>query len=332
MLQRLVSLAAILLGARLLLGADSAAPLQPAPPAAAPAILHNSDLAGNPQDARNTKPQYWYGVAVEKISPSIARQLKLHPDQGLMVLAILPDSPAAKAGLQPDDLLVELNGKPLVSQANLAVACGSIVPDKSGRIAPSSFVFLRDGDRKTAQIVPAPRPEQMLVIGGNASNFSGNNAPGDKNAGANSQAPSPENFTNYIAPNGNSLLVGPGYQIDLQSQSAGTVNIRRALANGQRVIINQETDPAGKIRITITQGPHTYPIEPGHLDALPENIRGLAQQTLAESGAPAAPPTPEDLARQLADLQAHIKDLQTQINQLRDNPPKQLPTKANTSN
>src|SRR4051794_19440172 len=40
------------------------------------------------------RPQYWFGVAVENIPPGFAKQLKLKADQGLMVIAVLPDSPA----------------------------------------------------------------------------------------------------------------------------------------------------------------------------------------------------------------------------------------------
>ena len=260
MLRRTISLAAIGLGARLLLGAGEVDPSQqkPADPPARSTTKSTGENA--PEAARNTRPQFWFGVAVEKISPAIARQLKLRPDQGLMVVAVLRDSPAARAGLQAEDLLIELNGKPLVLQEELALAANNLgdpaiaktVAGGGGVGQQSSFVFLRDGDRNTVAITPTQRPEQMLVIGSNAEIFSPQKpATSSQNSVLANNA---QSFTNYVAPNGNSFLIGPGNQIDLQSQSAGTVNIRKAVANGERVILTQETDASGKIHNTITPG------------------------------------------------------------------------------
>src|SRR6187551_2967095 len=82
-----------------------------AAPAAAPAPANGA-----------VTPQYWFGVAVENIPPSFSRQLRLKENQGLMVVGIIPQTPAEKAGLKADDLLVELNGVELTSQEQLARA------------------------------------------------------------------------------------------------------------------------------------------------------------------------------------------------------------------
>ena len=49
---------------------------------------------GTPGAVQDSRPQYWYGVAVENLPPTIAKQLKLKADQGLMVIAVLPGTPA----------------------------------------------------------------------------------------------------------------------------------------------------------------------------------------------------------------------------------------------
>ncbi len=53
------------------------------------------------------------GVRVEKPSPTLAQQLDLPRDQGLVVEEVLGDSAAAAAGVQPHDILLELGGKPV---------------------------------------------------------------------------------------------------------------------------------------------------------------------------------------------------------------------------
>jgi hypothetical protein len=67
--------------------------------------------------ARRDRP--WLGVGVEEAPEALASQLNLAPGVGLVVIYVAPDSPGAKAGLEKNDLLVELEGQPLVHPAQL---------------------------------------------------------------------------------------------------------------------------------------------------------------------------------------------------------------------
>ncbi len=60
------------------------------------------------------KDQAWLGVSIEEGSEALASQLGLEPGAGLVVTFVSPDSPAAKAGLEKNDVLVELDGQMLV--------------------------------------------------------------------------------------------------------------------------------------------------------------------------------------------------------------------------
>jgi len=53
------------------------------------------------------------GVAVEPLSAEEAR--RLHLTSGVVVSEVVPDSPADRAGLQPDDVIWEINRKPVRS-------------------------------------------------------------------------------------------------------------------------------------------------------------------------------------------------------------------------
>ena len=136
------------------------------------------------------RAQYWFGVAVENIPPAIAKQLKLKPDQGLMVVAVLPNSPAERAGLKAEDLLIELDGVALTSQEDLARAANTNrtyrVNNDTRLSMPlmknSRITFLREGDRKTVDVTPALRPENMLVLGNNRGNFMAQGGRGMNNA------------------------------------------------------------------------------------------------------------------------------------------------------
>jgi hypothetical protein len=61
----------------------------------------------------------WLGVWVEEASEALGSQLGLPPGVGLLVTYITPDSPAAKAGLEKNDVLVAFDGQSLVHPAQL---------------------------------------------------------------------------------------------------------------------------------------------------------------------------------------------------------------------
>jgi serine protease Do len=73
-------------------------------------------MAGDPP-ARHDRS--WLGVGVEEAPEALTSQLSLAPGVGLVVIYVAPDSPGAKAGLEKNDLLVELEGQPLVHPAQL---------------------------------------------------------------------------------------------------------------------------------------------------------------------------------------------------------------------
>jgi Do/DeqQ family serine protease len=66
-----------------------------------------------------------YGMAVEPISPEVARQMGLGGTKGLVVERVAPASPASEAGIQPGDVIKEVNHKPVMSAGELQSALGS---------------------------------------------------------------------------------------------------------------------------------------------------------------------------------------------------------------
>src|SRR5215469_9238171 len=56
----------------------------------------------------------WLGVSTEEAPDVLSAQLGLSPGDGLVILFVQPESPASKAGLQKNDLLVEFGDQLLV--------------------------------------------------------------------------------------------------------------------------------------------------------------------------------------------------------------------------
>jgi C-terminal processing protease CtpA/Prc len=53
----------------------------------------------------------WLGVGVAEVSPDKVKSLKLPEERGALLGKIVPDSPAAKAGLKENDVVLEINGQ-----------------------------------------------------------------------------------------------------------------------------------------------------------------------------------------------------------------------------
>ncbi len=94
---------------------------------------------------RSGKESPWLGLSTEETSEVLAAQLGLNAGEGLTVTYVAPDSPAAKAGLQKNDVLVEFDGQLLVLPAQLRKL---IRLHKEGDTL--KLVYYRSGKKETA--------------------------------------------------------------------------------------------------------------------------------------------------------------------------------------
>lgn len=86
---------------------------------------HEGDRRG-PQDGEHPgpreelKPTAFIGVVTQPLSPEVRAQTGLPDGFGLLVMEVMPDSPAKTAGLQQHDVLVTLGDQRLVNQDQLS--------------------------------------------------------------------------------------------------------------------------------------------------------------------------------------------------------------------
>jgi serine protease Do len=79
--------------------------------------LHQHEVAS--AETTEHAPAKW-GLAVETLTPQIAQELGLQKEHGALIRNVLPDSPAADAGLQPGDVILGMNHKELSSAQEFA--------------------------------------------------------------------------------------------------------------------------------------------------------------------------------------------------------------------
>ncbi len=68
-----------------------------------------------------------FGVVVQEISPALHKILKLQKNQkGVMVAEVLPESPALKAGIKVEDIILSINGHDTTNPNELKAAISSV--------------------------------------------------------------------------------------------------------------------------------------------------------------------------------------------------------------
>ena len=90
---------------------------------------------GGPGGAGNASPQpapvantAYMGVTVETVTPAVQQQDSLTPAAGALVLSVQAGSPAAKAGMQTNDVIVSLNGATIETAEDLTAALHPLAP------------------------------------------------------------------------------------------------------------------------------------------------------------------------------------------------------------
>ncbi len=95
----------------------------------------------------------YIGVEVQPVNEGMAKALRLSGDNGALVAGVAADGPAAKAGLQPGDVINAVNGQTVANARQLAVSIASVKPGEEAKLD-----VIRDGEKKTVTAVVSEQP------------------------------------------------------------------------------------------------------------------------------------------------------------------------------
>lgn len=99
------------------------------------------------------------GIRCGKVSPALADQLELAEGLGLLIEEVRPSSAAAKSGFKVNDVLIELDGKPVPSDSKkFDKAVKDVKAD-----APTGAVLLRKGKKTTVKDLILPASPQLKI-------------------------------------------------------------------------------------------------------------------------------------------------------------------------
>ncbi|MBZ4333691.1 trypsin-like peptidase domain-containing protein [Corallococcus interemptor] len=96
----------------------------------------------------------WLGVGIQPLTRELGQALKLSVSEGAILTQITPDSPAAKAGLKPDDVVVAVDGKPVRSDSELT---RTVALKKPNSVA--TLTLYRDGKKQDVKVTMGTRPD-----------------------------------------------------------------------------------------------------------------------------------------------------------------------------
>lgn len=242
-----------------------------------------------------TASEYWVGAECYPVPPALKAHLGLESGRGLLVAQVLPEGPAAKAGLREHDVLTAAAGKPLGEVADLIAAI-----DAAGQNA-LALDLVRDGKPMTLQVQPAKRPEAPEVADEDMDVLRGwleRMMPGEN---------LPPRF--FVLRPG--TILPPGVSALPPLPDDATV-----------VITRRGSQPA---RIVVEQGSKRWEVTEKELDKLPSDLRAHVERMVhpylmpaftAGAGRTLGVPSPETRKQVEKQLEKHMEDVERQIQKL----------------
>ena len=100
----------------------------------------------------------YLGVQTGPLTPALAEKLRTPETRGAVVLRVLPDSPAAKAGLRVGDVIAQVGGKAVTDPLTLRNRTFGLAV---GMEAP--VTFYREGALQTVKVTITERPEDLAL-------------------------------------------------------------------------------------------------------------------------------------------------------------------------
>ena len=95
----------------------------------------------------------WLGVSIQTLSPELAKSFGSRTTQGALIGDVVPDSPAARAGLRRGDIVLAVDGEPVLDSRRLTL--------KVSQAAPGTAIdlkLLRDGQEQNLRVTLGELP------------------------------------------------------------------------------------------------------------------------------------------------------------------------------
>lgn len=106
----------------------------------------------------------WLGILIQDVNRELAESFGMKQPRGAVVLRVLPDSPAAKAGFKVGDVVVDFNGKRINRSSDLPLAVGRTPVGKKVKVK-----VIREGKTRSLTVTIAELPSEEQLAKGDTS-------------------------------------------------------------------------------------------------------------------------------------------------------------------
>jgi serine protease Do len=113
--------------------------------------------------AHGTVARGWLGVEIQAVTPDLAKSLALPKEEGALVAGVTPDSPAAKAGFKPGDVILSFAGHDIDKEHALPI---TVAETPIGQAAPVRVWRNGAETTLTATIAAMPANPQLAQNSG----------------------------------------------------------------------------------------------------------------------------------------------------------------------
>ncbi|MFM2435327.1 MAG: hypothetical protein RL063_1308 [Pseudomonadota bacterium] len=108
--------------------------------------------------SQGTVTRGWIGIEAQDITPELAESFKLSKQQGALIAGVLRNSPADNAGLRAGDILLEIEGKPVVDSPGMLNLIAVLKPNQKARLK-----IARAEKALNVTIIIGKRPKPSLM-------------------------------------------------------------------------------------------------------------------------------------------------------------------------
>ena len=100
----------------------------------------------------------WLGVMIQKVTPELAKQFGLEKSEGALVAQVMEDSPAEKAGIKREDIIIEFDRQKIHKMTELSRIAANTPVGKQVEVK-----VIRQGREKTLNVVVGELKEEKVA-------------------------------------------------------------------------------------------------------------------------------------------------------------------------
>ena len=98
----------------------------------------------------------WLGITIQDLKDQLAKYYGVSGKTGVLVASVVPGDPADQAGIQPKDIITEINGEKVTTSRDLTKLAAKLGVGDTAKVT-----ILRNGKSKTLEVQIGKRPMTM---------------------------------------------------------------------------------------------------------------------------------------------------------------------------